>query len=286
MKNIGLALIALSLLHACSKLPLLDNDCRSPVPGSFTVDASGKKVIFASGNLQAHIIGSGDELSVNWGFASWQGEFLGSTSCNVKPVAGGTADLFGWAAAGSPSAEKFGIGYNSDPSHYGSSVSDVLQDWGPLIGSGWRTLSDNEWKFLLNKRAGPRIGGVENARHSRAIVDGVRGLILFPDVIGWPSDIPLPRGINQCGSYNYADTSYGAGQWQILENLGCVFLPAAGHNPAKGNPEYGKTGAYISSSSKDNWRYCRRMIFKEDGVYTSVVSLRSALCAVRLVQDI
>lgn len=250
------------------------------------MDVSGRTVLFAPGNLQAHIIEAGEKLTVRWGFAAWQGEYLGVKSCNVKPAEGKTADLFGWAAAGSQAAEAFGIGFHEEPAYYGSSRSDVLQDWGPLLGAEWRTLSDSEWQFLLKKRSCSRIGGVEDARHSRARVDGVRGLILFPDEFEWPSEVPLPRGINQTGSYNYADTSYDAEQWQALESLGCVFLPAAGHNPAKGDPGYGNTGAYFSSSSKDNWKYCRRMMFKEDGVFPSVVSSRSALCAVRLVQDI
>ena len=65
-------------------------------------------------------------------------------------------------------------------------------DWGDDldvqagIGTGWRTLSSDEWQYVFNTRAsGSTVNGTSNARVTHATINtdgtGVNGMILFPD---------------------------------------------------------------------------------------------------------
>ena len=152
-----------------------NNPASKYVAKPFSVSSSNQ-VYFSPGNLQY-------TQSTNiWSFAENQWDYIGTDnvtggSVSFDPTFGdnkeGTAladkvDLFGW----STSATNFGVSTSKDDNDYSGS----FVDWGiNKIGSDapntWRTLTDDEWEYLLNNR--------NNASSLRGVaqVNGVNGLI-------------------------------------------------------------------------------------------------------------
>ena len=110
------------------------------LPCEFTVDASGKKVYFSKGNLQATYISSIDNYS--WAFAENQYDYVGNAAGNTtiddpsgtekNQQDGAKVDLFGWTARqiypeGSP--KYYGINISTNSGDYGLS-GDNEADWG------------------------------------------------------------------------------------------------------------------------------------------------------------
>lgn len=199
--------------------------------GKFTVNSNGKQVRFSQGNLQ--YIGSAS--TPYWKFADKQWESLGnngqgSTNQNVD------RDLFGWGTSG---YDHGAVCYqpwstsqtNSDYFAYNSQFRDLnystgKADWGYNAirnggnqeNSGWRTLTNDEWTYLLDERSTE-----SGIRFVLGNVNGVDGLILLPD--NWnASTYTLNKTNNDYGGFN-ANT-IGAADWTtILEANGAVFLP-------------------------------------------------------------
>ena len=155
--------------------------------GIFSVSPT-QQVSFSTGNLQY--------VDGQWNFSRSQYDFW---SYFVNTL----WDHFGW----STSATFCGM----DTSTVGQDYLGVFADWGDdpslvkSLGDGWRTLSSNEWNYLLHVRS---VGGGTGKGHSYDFdtVAGVFGLLLYPD--------------------DYSDfdrvTSYAV----VPDD--CVFLPAAG----------------------------------------------------------
>lgn len=144
--------------------------------------------------------------------------------------------------------------YNSDG--YGPSTnmpsrdltgSSRNYDWGEYnaISNGgnkaglWRTLTREEWKYLLFSR--------KNAGYlsTSATVNGVYGCIIFPDDFKKPADISW--------TYNASDWTvnvFSEAQWLLLEDLGAVFLPAAGDRGSRDNGDV--VGTYWSATSEED----------------------------------
>ncbi|MBO4599974.1 MAG: hypothetical protein J5641_04465 [Bacteroidales bacterium] len=133
-----------------------------PVPAIFSVSDS-LKVRFAPGNLQ-HIDGT-------WQFAAHQGDFLGTFDANH-------CDLFTWSTTNT----NWGLDTMWEWMYYDYD----FRDWGSnpdliaTLGEGWRTLSADEWDYLLNHRV---VNGSAGEGHSwiAARIDGQYGLIIYPD---------------------------------------------------------------------------------------------------------
>ena len=197
--------------------------------GKFSVNANGKQVVFAQGNLQATYYSS---EGWRWAIAGNQWDYIGEAPGNTKvtnasPFVAGyegaytTVDLFGWVGASSTwtDVNRYGITSSTENTGsadgYGTSNVECLKsDWGNTIGSGWRTLSRAEWIYLLTGR--------ENADNLRtlATVHGVRGLLIMPD--GWTSSVSLT-----ITTADYTTNTVSDINWTTLESEGCVFLPAA-----------------------------------------------------------
>lgn len=163
------------------------------IHGRFTVNAEGKQVCFSKGNLQATYNGR----SYSWGFARNQYEIIGEGNEDIAaPVNGTTLDLFGWSTY----ATDFGISTSNDARDY----NGAFIDWGKAFDTKlWRTLSIDEWDYLINERTVNDGTGLGYS-WAWASVEGVYGIILFHD-----------------------------GYYGITEGLDtipndCVFLPAAG----------------------------------------------------------
>ena len=215
----------------------------------FTINAAGDQVYFSKGNLQ--YIGSA--ATPYWKFAENQWDYLGN---NGQGSSSQTADrdLFGWGTSGynhgAAAYQPWAISTsNINYRAYGSSSANLYDqtgraDWGYNAianggnheNSGWRTLTINEWDYILNSR--------DNAVSMKGYgtVNSVNGMILLPD------DWTLPEGLNfttgEGGWYNI----YSGEQWAQMESNGAVFLPAGGYRHQTSFHYVGTGGRYYSSS--------------------------------------
>ena len=196
------------------ELPESNNPPSKLVAKPFSV-SSAKNIYFSSGNLQYHPVN--DE----WRFAESQLDYNGVANQSLSSAYNGWIDMFGW----STTTTNFGVTTSSDNKDYTGS----FVDWGTnKIGNDapntWRTLSKDEWEYLLETRT--------NATSLKGVaqVNGVNGLILLPDDWICPSEIIFRSGFHS----NFYVESYAAyqtfsnDQWADLETAGAVFLPAAG----------------------------------------------------------
>ena len=240
--------------------------------GKFTINSSGNQVYFSQGNLQATTSDLGTTWT--WAFATNQWDYIGGrlNDSNPVPLTGnnyingngtvstnGTVDLFGWVGNSSNwnGAARYGISNSlatNEKNGYGNVANENLKsDWGNTMGTGWRTLTDNEWGYLFSSRAsGSTVDGTGNARYTHAIIntDGtsVKGVILFPDGVTIINSEATSWGsINGTSSWGTRCTS---AQWTALAAKGCVFLPAAGSRRTNIVYSAGEDGDYWSSSYK------------------------------------
>ena len=199
--------------------------------GKFTVNSNGDQVRFSQGNLQ--YIGSAS--TPYWKFADKQWETLGnngqgSTNQNVD------RDLFGWGTSG---YDHGAVCYqpwstsqtNSDYLVYNNRYSNLYNstgkaDWGYNAirnggnqeNSGWRTLTKDEWTYILTVRNTP-----SGIRFAMGNVNGVDGLILLPD--NWDASTYTLNETNDDYGGFYANTISATDWTTILEANGAVFLP-------------------------------------------------------------
>ena len=203
--------------------------------GVFSV-AKDRQVSFSQGNLQ-YI------QSVNhWRFADNQYDYIGTD--NVKDgVLADRIDLFSWS--GKDSKAPWGISTSTNNADY----AGEFVDWGTNVIQGdvantWRTLSKDEWDYLIKGRT------KANQLRSKCSINGVKGMLLLPDDWVSPDGVSIDLVLD-------ADTlpsdvnAFSMDEWQRLELLGAVFLPAAG---AFINPNVKHTnrfGGYCSSTKKN-----------------------------------
>ena len=108
---------------------------------------------------------------------------------------------------------------------------EVLQDDVATLQRGefpgnTRTLTKDEWVYLLSTRSASTVGSTANARFIKCTVNSVYGLMILPDVFTLPSGITM-SSINTPAAV-FSTNVYTSAQWEILEDLGCVFLPTTG----------------------------------------------------------
>ena len=211
------------------------------LPGKFSI-AEGQQVVFSQGNLQYQ-----PTLDA-WRFADHQYDFVGGTytqgnvkyafdqcnNCNIGPHYDCWIDLFGWGTGDIPTlASEEAFDYN------------VFKDWGKntimnggYLGQAWRTLTWEEWFYLLVSRP-----NAEQLR-GQATVDKVHGYILLPD------DWQLPKKMKFTPNPNAWGTNvYSAKDWKKMEAAGAVFLPAGGFRNGHEMSVVGVIGFYWSSTT-------------------------------------
>lgn len=224
--------------------------------GLFSV-SDGLQVQFSIGNLQYKA------SSNTWKFADNQWDYIGENNQPLSSSYNGWIDLFGWGTSGWDCGNTYYHPWdsdNSDGSLYGPfgninlTGSFANADWGVYnsISNGgnqtnlWRTLTLSEWKYIINTR-----NTSSGIRFAKAKVNGVNGLILFPD--DWTSSYYSINSINQNGC-NYSDNEISTTQWQTIEQQGAVFLPASGYR--YGTSVYGvKSFGYYWSATCSNYDY-------------------------------
>ena len=185
------------------------------VPPTYLFPVSAYQfVTFSKGNLQYH------PTNNEWRFAENQTDYIGAANSNCSSSNNAWLDLFGW----STSASNFGVSIYTDNDYSGSFVDWGMNKIGNDAPNTWRTLTYNEWEYLLNNRP--------NASSLRGVaqVNGVNGLIFLPDNWTCPSGVTFKPGFqSNYGVDDYAAyQTFTADQWSQLEAAGAVFLPAAG----------------------------------------------------------
>lgn len=235
---------------------------------------------FSKGNLQATTTDMG--TSWTWAFAEHQWSYIGNVAANNaitgnKTVsANGTVDLFGW----STSTTYLGIHKSRDDGDY----FGYFVDWGSHadviagIGSGWCTLSKDEWLYLFNTRSDAA------DKYGYATVNGVYGIIFLPDAFVDPNKNNSSNAF--VGSTNDWNANlYTAEHWALMEKNGAVFLPAAGYRDEADVDEVGTDGYYWSSSANGN-EDAYYVYFRSDDLTVDNYTSRHCGHSVRLVRPV
>ena len=234
----------------------LDTDM---IPGLFSVSAS-KKVYFSKGNLQY------TKSTSTWSFMDHQYSTVETTGSVVTDYGNkDVVSLFGWGTSNQTIAN-YGSAYqpwstNTTAANYGPSGTYNLTDtyangdWGVNMGSGWRTLTMDEWAYVFgtnsgDQRSGATVDETSNARYTEATINtdgtGVKGIILFPDGATFADTEATWGTINGNSAWT---TTCTESQWSALEAKGCVFLPAAGYRNGSSVSSVGSYGGYWSSTA-------------------------------------
>ena len=265
----------------------VETDCGDEIPsadiGVFSV-AEGRTVTFSKGNLQY------TQSTNTWSFASAQWEVIGTDNVTGGSVSSGEygdrkegtaladkVDLFGW----STNATNFGVSTSTSTSDYSGS----FVDWGTnKIGSDapntWRTLTYNEWEYLLNNR--PNASSLKGV----AQVNGVNGLILLPDSWTCPSGVTFKSGFHSEWGVEYyaAYQTFTAAEWSKLEAAGAVFLPTAGLRSGTNVRYVQFCGDYWSATESNS--YNAYYLYFYSGVESVESVTRYPGRSVRLVKDL
>lgn len=239
--------------------------------GLFSV-APDRQVRFSQGNLQYSAAGkhqTADGLAQGtWRFAENQYDIIGEENSSISAHFDGWIDLFGWGTSGWNSGafcyQPWSVSVENvdySPGNNGkNSLTDscAFADWGVYnaISNGgnapgrWRTLTKDEAEYLFLTRNASTVNGIPNARYAKAIVNSVRGLIIFPDKYVHPNNIILPQNINN--DTLYYTNHYSAQQWKEMESSGAVFLPEASvrnhlHHIGEQSGHYWTSTSYTSS---------------------------------------
>ena len=203
----------------------------------FTV-GSTQLATFAPGNLQATY----NNGTWTWGFAASQYTVLNENGKNTAYDAttgeyngeNGTVDLFSWVGASSElsGVAAYGIFSSTNNADFGTGADELLkQDWGTTIDNKgtWKTLTKDNLSWLVSKRRNCRgiqntVGGVSKACYAKGKVNGISGLILFPNNYQHPSSVTAPTNINE-ETVNFDGNNYSTDDWSLMQSAGAVFLP-------------------------------------------------------------
>lgn len=248
-----------------------------PLGGDFTVGKDGDtpiKVKFSNGNLYY------DGSESKWKFESNQWDFRtyeGKNSCiNGSVTTDGTPSgdwgLFGWS--GSLGSATYGKSTSGNDFDYAGDFND----WGGITdlpdnagGNTWRTLSYDEWNYLLGYD--PMLWGQTatcgrpNAMNLCAWVTltdvSVSGLVILPD--------------------DSSVTASNVTTAALVTSSGAVFLPASGKRDGTNMSNVGSCGYYWSSTSATS-SFAYFMGFGVGSVYTDSY-VRLVGSSVRLVRS-
>lgn len=275
----------------------------------FTV-GNGKRVIIAQGNLQYQA------STGTWQFAANQYDYIGNAAGNTTAEAeratqSAWIDLFGWGTSGWDNGNLYYQPYNTattgvDTNGYGygptngsrytySLTGDYANaDWGVYdsianggnVAGRWRTPQSLEFGQIFKNRSASTLNNVANARYAKATVNGVNGVVVFPDVYEHPAGVALPTSINATGSGGWDGNVYSASEWAKMEAAGCVFMPITARIN-NGAIVATASGCYWSSTVGSTQGQAFYVMFSSANFYYNSTSCyRNYGQAVRLVQDI
>lgn len=177
----------------------------------------------------------------------------------------GKVEFFRWGTGENPTLD------NADIANYAS-----FSDWGANVKPGkWRTLTILEWRYLLTKREGAK------EKVALASVCGRHGLLLLPDEWSTPKSCTFTPGFRR----GYLTNVYNLKQWEDMEKIGAIFLPAVGNLTPDGK-EWGRYsyGRYWTATPEDDKKTAGALIFGSDVISTGSDTRNYGL-PVRLVKE-
>lgn len=241
--------------------------------GKFSVSVT-QKIYFSQGNLQY-------QASTNtWRFGLEQYHSISYSNSSISSTYSGWIDLFGWGTKTNP----WNTSKNNADYSWNEWGENAISNGGNTANSGWRTLTTQEWGYLLNasNSSDPAVGRQGN-RYAKATVHSVKGLIILPD--GWTqAGSGMSGTLSGINTPNAEYTIVSDANWTALENKGAVFLPAAGERLETTVYDPGMWGEYWSSSAGDAGKaYVSR--FSSAVVQPQYETPRYVGLSVRLVQD-
>jgi hypothetical protein len=266
-----------------------------PVPegaiaGLFSVN-SFLKVFFSKGNLQyTKSTGIWSFMENQYDRVETSGQDVGTDYANQDVVS-----LFGWGTSGYNHNNGCYQPWRTDNTNvnyyaYNDPYKDLddnngQADWGynaisnggNTQNSGWRTLSGGygEWNHLLFMRS-----TTTGLRFVKATVNGVKGVILFPD--NWDESISL----NNPNGGNYSSNIITASEWtNSFEATGAVFLPASGYRNGTTVTDFDSEGSYWTPISGGN-EHAFSLNFINDNIFLNSNRDRCQGFSVRLVKDV
>ena len=251
------------------------------LPGLFSVSPTSK-VVFSQGNLQYQpsqtfyrfaehqydYVGGGKDGNVNYAFDECNNALIDQYyDCWI--------DLFGWGTSRYPYLA------SEEVRDYG-----LFEEWGKntilnggILNDGWRTLSHEEWFYLMISRPNAEI------LRGQATVNKVHGYILLPDNWQLPKKLSFTPNPN-----NWTTNVYSASQWAQMEKNGAVFLPAAGFRSGNVMNVVGIFGFYWSSTiytkEGEDTKDARDIFFSEKRIGPKDHEKRFYGLSVRLVLDV
>ena len=274
---------------------------RPPAPegainGLFTINEAGDQVYFSKGNLQY-------KPYINtWRFAENQFDYVGGGNANVHhgDLYRAWLDMFSWSSNGRPhgsvnyqpwcySAEDVINDTTSQYSAYGIDTCDLCDfdgqaDWGyNAISNGgneeglWRTLTRDEWMYLLYTR-----NTASGIRFVKANVQSVNGLLLLPD--DWDDKAYHLSDVNNDDAH-YLSNTIPFSYWEKkVEVRGAVFLPAAGIRDVCTVGLVGINGYYWSATHFGTMR-AKGIYFSNSDFNPEAPTSKYCARSVRLVRD-
>jgi formylglycine-generating enzyme required for sulfatase activity len=184
--------------------------------GLFSVSAT-QRVRFSKGNLQYNAVAN------QWRFAENQYDVIGYDNFYYGEHYAGWIDLFAFGTSGyrnrppyyfSLQNMNYGNGKrNIDRTSYDWGVYNAISNGGKRAGQ-WRTLSVNEWAYLLMRRPNAQL------LMSPALINDHQGILLLPDDWLERDGDTLQQGMIPV---------FSSAKWAEIEREGAVFLPCAGY---------------------------------------------------------
>ena len=254
------------------------------LPGRFSISPY-RQIQFSQGNLQYM-----PRIKI-FRFAPSQYDIGSHTNINNGELCDNWIDLFPFGTSGWAGGRMHYMPYETstlDNQYIITTIGDgnltgesANGDWGiynPIINGGnqmatWRTLTGNEWAYIL--------GGRNNATQLKtlATVNGRKGLILLPDEwAGTSINMTITTSSYETNNYNTSD-------WETLEAEGAVFLPSAGWR--EGPTVYGtsNTGFYWSTTRTPGQDQGSAVNIAPGTGAIATPTACSRGCSVRLVRD-
>ena len=187
------------------------------------------------GDNSAQYTSSGTFDLFGWGTSGWDNTSAEPSWTNFQPWSTSMENLYNGGANPTYQYNSYGYGPSFNSSQKALVGVNAHGDWGVHNQIGldapgtWCTLSYQQFLYVYKDAArGSTVNGVANAKGTHAMVEGINGDILFPDIYSHPSGPAEPKHINDY-TYAFTENEYTAEEWNKMEAAGAVFLPCAGY---------------------------------------------------------
>ena len=137
------------------------------------------------------------------------------------------------------------IDFSIDSTNYDWGIYNAITNGGGQ-DSVWRTLTAEEWNYLIFKR-----NNAENL-YGVATIEGVNGVILLPDDWVTPQGIIFRSGLGDTfGEEYFYKNNYNTNKWNKMQLAEAVFLPACGYRNGTEIGNINITGVYWTTTCNE-----------------------------------